>query len=242
LYIFGAQIRLQTTGIANMAGTAQALSITQNICSSMNQDRLDAAHALLGVSPATVAGIHSMMPLPDFTKAKHVMPMNGGLDALAALATASMAKPIIAPGCYSSGSSDEEYEAMPPPPPRRRMRAASNPEGMEKWDSLSHNRRRQHFVLPQSIIEEELKEAKASMELMQEEARENSPSSVVEDEEEEETDGDEEEDMTHEELLSRARSRLLEDLSDASLQDQKGGLTLPHSLSKYKEVRNVMFT
>ena len=225
-----------------MAGTSEALSVSQNICSSMSQDRLDAAHALLGVSPATVAGIHAMMPLPDFTKSKQyhrAMPMNGGLDALAALATASMAKPIIAPGCYSSGSIDEEYEAMPPPPPRRRMRAASNPEGMEKWDSLSHNSRRQHFVLPQSIIEEELKEAKASMELMQEENDRNSHSSVVEDEEEEETDGDEEEDMTHEELLSRARSRLLEDLSDASLHGEKGGLTLPHSLSKYKEVRIV---
>lgn len=43
--------------------------------------------------------------------------------------------------------------------------------------------------------------------------------------------------LTPEELLKRARSRLLEDLSEGSLNGEKGVLTLPHSLSKYKEVR-----
>mmetsp|Transcript_1905 Transcript_1905/g.4604 ORF Transcript_1905/g.4604 Transcript_1905/m.4604 type:complete len:510 (+) Transcript_1905:184-1713(+) len=38
-----------------------------------------------------------------------------------------------------------------------RLRSASNPEGMEKWDSYRRNDRL-HFVLPSSIIEEELAE------------------------------------------------------------------------------------
>lgn len=39
-----------------------------------------------------------------------------------------------------------------------RLRSASNPEGMEKWDLYNSQRRndRQHFVLPSSILEEEL--------------------------------------------------------------------------------------
>jgi len=67
--------------------------------------------------------------------------------------------------------------------------------------------------------------------------------------------GDEEEEdideslLEPEELLRRARSRLLEDLSEGSedgvnggaggggLNGEKGVLTLPHSLGKYKEVR-----
>eukprot|EP01082_Thalassiosira_pseudonana_P003402 g2685.t1.1.5e174189 g2685 g2685.t1 contig12:608525-610285(+) len=37
-----------------------------------------------------------------------------------------------------------------------RLRSASNPEGMEKWDSYSRRNDRMHFVLPSSILEEEL--------------------------------------------------------------------------------------
>lgn len=37
-----------------------------------------------------------------------------------------------------------------------RLRSASNPEGMEKWDFYSRRNDRQHFVLPFSILEEEL--------------------------------------------------------------------------------------
>ena len=36
------------------------------------------------------------------------------------------------------------------------MRSVSNPEGMEKWDSYSRRNDRLHFVLPSSILEEEL--------------------------------------------------------------------------------------
>lgn len=50
-------------------------------------------------------------------------------------------------------------------------------------------------------------------------------------------DDDDESLLEPEELLRRARSRLLEDLSEgASVSGEKGVLTLPHSLSKYKEV------
>ena len=37
-----------------------------------------------------------------------------------------------------------------------RLRSASNPEGTEKWDLYSRRNDRQHFVLPSSILEEEL--------------------------------------------------------------------------------------
>ena len=37
-----------------------------------------------------------------------------------------------------------------------RLRSASNPDGMEKWDYYSRRNDRQHFVLPSSILEEEL--------------------------------------------------------------------------------------
>lgn len=82
---------------------------------------------------------------------------SSGLDALALLASRASE--------LSSSSSDEDRESMPPPPPRfrkGRMRSASNPEGMEKWDSLSHgssNSSRIHFLLPSAILEEELQSA-----------------------------------------------------------------------------------
>jgi hypothetical protein len=111
---------------------------------------------------------------------------SAGLDALAALAEreqrASTHRPLPAflmPGggsctpvssssSASSSQSDEkpdDAETMPPPPQRAqlgRQRSVSNPEGMEKWDSLlnSHTRsNRRHFLLPSTILEEELAEA-----------------------------------------------------------------------------------
>lgn len=69
------------------------------------------------------------------------------LDALATLAATKI----------NSTPDREDLKAMPPPPPRR-MRSASNPEGMEKWDSYQKSSRR-HFVLPYSILEEELASA-----------------------------------------------------------------------------------
>ena len=213
--------------------------------------------------------------------------INGGLDALATLAAEARSQTTTAPSdrglgphlvasgitaASPSSSSDDDSDSMPPPPPRRR-RSASNPEGMEKWDSLSRDRSsRRHFVLPASILEEELAEASAAIqhqkqlqrqrtnciaEVPEENCRDDdsgdssaSPDSVFQlsspsigdtvHEAEQPDDIDEEEvnesDLSPDELLKRARSRLLEDLSEGNMNGEKGVLTLPHSLGKYKEV------
>mmetsp|Transcript_24744 Transcript_24744/g.49451 ORF Transcript_24744/g.49451 Transcript_24744/m.49451 type:complete len:592 (-) Transcript_24744:225-2000(-) len=237
-----------------------------------------------------------------------------------------------------------------------RIRSASNPEGMEKWDSYTRRNDRMHFVLPSSILEEELASTKRILEekRMEEDyvkgyikkgdvfstspfgamaefsldhhhhhvhpnvdavtattttatasrrsRRQHKPKNIfgtspdsvtsdltappvstskskkknqssstatsssssssssskchineenltlnIGDEEEEDID---ESLLEPEELLRRARSRLLEDLSEGSedgvnggtggggLNGEKGVLTLPHSLGKYKEVYN----
>mmetsp|Transcript_19457 Transcript_19457/g.28839 ORF Transcript_19457/g.28839 Transcript_19457/m.28839 type:complete len:297 (-) Transcript_19457:1125-2015(-) len=184
-------------------------------------DRLEAAHALLAVSPKTVIG-----PIP--TNSTNVCQLGGGLDALATLASLEHrnSHPVSA---SSNSSSDEDSEAMPPPPPRqRRRRSCSNPEGMEKWDSLNGLHQRRRFVLPTSILEEELAEAKAAAERKQEE----------DDRAFQETQAIVEKELTPAELLKKARSRLLEDLSEGSITGQKGELILPHSLARYKNVYN----
>ena len=160
-------------------------------------------------------------------------------------------------------SSDDDSEIMPPPPPRttvtRRRRSVSNPEGMGKWglpmtmydDQNSTTMRRLHLVLPVSILEEEIAEANAAViakekstasasalaaSLLSQKAdihgscRSESRIPLVEE--------DDDEKFDHDELLRRARSRLLEDLSQSNLSGEKGVLTLPHSLGKYKEVSN----
>jgi len=122
--------------------------------------------------------------------------------------------------------------------------------------STSHTMRRLRLVLPASILEEEIAEANAAVvakerstasasalaaSLLSEKNDFNSTNIVyggtqlplVEEEED-----DDDENLDHEELLRRARSRLLEDLSQSNLSGEKGVLTLPHSLRKYKEVYN----
>ena len=167
----------------------------------------------------------------------------------------------------ASSSDSDDSETMPPPPPRvmttTRRRSVSNPEGMERWAPRvggGSSRSRFHLVLPASILEEELAEANAAMKAIKErdsgeiedreESDEEGDSEEDEDpqdddddnddeEEEEEKEAEEEEEYIDEkELLRRARSRLLEDLSQVSLNGEKGLLALPHSLEKYKEVYN----
>jgi hypothetical protein len=159
-------------------------------------------------------------------------------------------KPRLA-SAVSSSSSDDDSETMPPPPPRTmktRRRSVSNPEGMGKWAPID-SMRRFHLVLPASILEEELAEATAAMRAKEETTgvSEKGEASAVDllasrcetdgaaDTDREKDDGDD--NVSHDELLRRARSRLLEDLSEGNLNGDKGVLTLPHSLSKYKEVR-----
>lgn len=265
------------------------------------------------------------------------------LDALAALAsgraTLSEGTSTITP--HQTSSSDEESNNMPPPPSRDplptrtytaqdesrllrelpalpsrmgRLRSASNPEGMEKWDSYSRRNDRQHFVLPSSILEEELastrkvlgegggalsssvsgfqftnysyydqgnvqeftmltpgkdeavsysatlSNTRTKRQIKQPSRFENQVSmseKIVVDKpsggkraSRKKTkspdlggggspDDDEEVDeslLEPEELLRRARTRLLEDLSEENAEGEKGVATLPHSLSKYKEV------
>lgn len=246
---------------------------------SMDLKELDAVSALLGVSPSERLSAPNSMPstplvhLPESLcpplvesngdvaqTAEEEKDHGGALDALVLLASKEqeafeenpMERHLIRNGVasHSPSSSDEDSEVMPPPP-RRRPRSASNPEGMEKWDSYARGTRR-HFVLPASIIEEELAEASAAIR----ERKRWQPLSIPEDEEvcepeqtssdsheegkvepeEEEEDEVAEEDLTPDELLRRARSRLLEDLSENSVNNEKGDLTLPHSLDKYKKV------
>ena len=211
-----------------------------------------------------------------------------------------------------------------------RLRSASNPEGTEKWDLYSRRNDRQHFVLPSSILEEELASIRhvlgedpddngeytttdttttittAAVGFQQHwsttgvrKSKRNiarlgrlgtSPDSVSDDlvEEDEtstplssrvpnkksssnnsnsktskkksssskqrkklppkliskspppdELEDNDNESLEPEELLRRARSRLLEDLSEGGGENRAGAgnmMILPHSLSKYKEV------
>lgn len=192
---------------------------------------------------------------------------SAGLDALAALASqesldcenGKYSKFSSSVVMCSSSSDDDDYEHLHMSPSRGRRRSASNPEGMEKWDSLRQNTRqdgRRHFVLPASILEVELAEASAAVKshsrklplCIPEDEELLEPSngssrkyktSKNKDEGSEVEEGEEEIDeanMTPQELLRRARSRLLEDLSEGSVNGEKGVLSLPHSLGKYKQV------
>lgn len=183
---------------------------------------------------------------------------SAGLDALAALAM-TINSEGKAPSMHLS-SSDDDSEAMPPPPPRR-ARSVSNPEGMEKWDSLSTEyslTTRKHFVLPSCILEEELAEASAAAAAFAEEEdfyeskgpspskkiRTNeyssSPDSVASPMAGERATADDQgaANASPQELLRRARARLFEDLSEGNLAGDKGVMVLPHSLPKYNNVYN----
>jgi hypothetical protein len=216
-----------------------------------SMDRLDAAQALIGAFESKTA-LETVKEQPEEDVVAR-RPRSGsvGLDELAALAAGM--EQTQTNSVSLSCSSDEDSEAMPPPP-RRRPRSSSNPEGMEKWGG-----RRDFFVLPSAILEEELAEASALAEAHKERCKAmslpikkrrifeeygSSPDSVTSPimlsvtEKADEDSYVDEEDMEPEELLRRARSRLLEDLSEGALKGEKGVLMLPHSLSKYKETYN----
>jgi hypothetical protein len=176
-------------------------------------------------------------------------------------AAAATSTGVVPPNPVTS-SSDDDSEIMPPPPPRTtyintnnntrmsRRRSVSNPEIMDKWDT-----KRLRLVLPASILEEEIAEAEAAILIAKKEKSlatttdgGGSSCNNYDEEDDDESDSsstpptmvdEEEENLDHDQLLRRARSRLLEDLSIAS--GEKGVLTLPHSLKKYKEVRTIMY-
>lgn len=74
--------------------------------------------------------------------------------------TATSNSSSTAPSLFSHDTSNYNMcttDALVSSPMRLgRLRSASNPEGMEKWDSYSRRNDRMHFVLPSSILEEEL--------------------------------------------------------------------------------------
>jgi hypothetical protein len=216
-----------------------------------SMDRLDAAHALLGASESNPFLAEPVEEQEEIVVNRRPRSGSVGLDELAELAAGMESQATNSVSL--SSSSDEDSEAMPPPPPRRRPRASSNPEGMEKWCE------RRHFVLPSAILEEELAEASALAKAHQERFKSSIPiKNSLEGGEEFGTSPDsvatspimlsaskdnndsylDDEDMEPEDLLKRARSRLLEDLSEGTLKGEKGALALPHSLSKYKETYN----
>lgn len=216
---------------------------------------MDASEALLCVSSSLRERKHDIVtgsadPLASVNDHEarngRVKTPGCGLDALAILASRMTPGTIIPTSGSSSSSDEDDSEAMPPPPPRRRSRSCSNPEGMEKWDSLSRQQERMHFVLPSSIIEEELAEAKAAADRKAEEdeLKRTAMASPTNKKRGKVPFGSpplrrlgkDNAETSSEEMLKRARSRLLEDLSEGSLNGEKGVLTLPHSLSKYKDV------
>ena len=224
-----------TTGTSQQAGgeATGAEPVTRPRSNSAGLDAL--AFCATQQEPQTESDvIPSSATAPPPTQPQHglrLMPSQDLLQQHQALPAAFLQKPILASAQTHpiTSSSDDDSEAMPPPPPRMvtRRRSMSNPEGMDKY-----SKRRLKLVLPASILEEELAEASAAMKAKEEEEQD------FENEEEDEyfTQDEEEEHLSHEELLRRARSRLLEDLSQGSLNGEKGEVTLPHALEKYKEV------
>lgn len=191
---------------------------------------------------------------------------SAGLDALADLATLAQSNELDTALATSdrspqvhflvsnedrgaSSSDDSEQSETLRSPLRRRRRSASNPEGMDKWDPRETRLSgRRHFVLPASILEEELAEVSEAMKKQnaerlsvtkngssskrsggQRDAKNQSNSNDQRDDEVDEAS------LTPDELLRRARSRLLEDLS-CSYNGEKGELLFPHTLEKYQEV------
>eukprot|EP00586_Coscinodiscus_wailesii_P020691 CAMPEP_0172513966 /NCGR_PEP_ID=MMETSP1066-20121228/256731_1 /TAXON_ID=671091 /ORGANISM="Coscinodiscus wailesii, Strain CCMP2513" /LENGTH=370 /DNA_ID=CAMNT_0013294445 /DNA_START=330 /DNA_END=1442 /DNA_ORIENTATION=+ len=99
------------------------------------------------------------------------------------------------------------------PLPRRRMRSVSNPEGMEKWDLL--------LRLKVGNISPPVEGEMVGGESVTESAK---MSALMCDEH-----------FDPDELLRQARGRLLDDMHASG---EKGSMTLPHCLEKYKEVYN----
>lgn len=153
-----------------------------------------------------------------------------GLDCLAALAEreSHIPAPMDVSSTTLGSSSSEDDATMPPPKPIARPRSVSNPEDIMVGPPV----RRPFFILPQAILEQELAQARR--------ATSRSPPSIPEDSlyEENPAQEEEQEELSPEDLLRRARSRLLEDLSECAIHGDKNML-LPHSLSKYKNVRFV---
>jgi hypothetical protein len=107
---------------------------------------------------------------------------------------------------------------------------------MDKWDTLSTINERKRYVLPDKILEKELAEAKAAAKLKEEENLRDAITITTRSSSFSHVETEREEDSDREDILRRARNRLLEDLSEGSITGEKGQLTLPHAMAKYKHV------
>ncbi len=114
-----------------------------------------------------VASSFTLSPSSTGNRSRSNSIASAALDTLALLASSAhqqLSASSLTSNTNASTSTLDDSQIMPPPPPRfkGRARSASNPEGMEKWDSYSyfrnHNNNRRHFILPTTILEEELAE------------------------------------------------------------------------------------
>ena len=115
-----------------------------------------------GMSPVT----HGFTFLDHPMSSRANNDTTSALDALASLASSHFSCANANANANATGLTppSPDSRSMPPPPRRiRRIRSASNPEGMEKWDSYNYPKekgmKRLHFVLPSTILEEELANA-----------------------------------------------------------------------------------
>jgi hypothetical protein len=122
--------------------------------SSSSSQRVPHGFSTLSPSKCSSISWNETLNTKSIKSTRQSTSSSSGLDALALLASRAS----------ELSSVDDDRDMMPPPPPRvrlGRMRSVSNPEGMEKWDSLYQNRSssRMHFLLPSTILEEELQSA-----------------------------------------------------------------------------------
>jgi hypothetical protein len=122
------------------------------------------------------------------------------------------------------------------------MRSVSNPEGMEKWDSYDGHHpssARHYFVLPRSVLEQELASVKLACR-DKESLQDNSSSSLTRNSRGISVKEVSPRTFDLDEILKQARSRLSEEMVESLSNAEKGDILLPHLLGKYKEVCTVV--
>lgn len=143
---------------------SSSLQVSHGFSSDSWYKKLDDADDELS---SRVASSFTLSPSSTGSRSRSNSIASAALDTLALLASSAhqqLSASSLTSNTNASTSTMDDSQIMPPPPPRfkGRARSASNPEGMEKWDSYSyfrnHNNSRRHFILPTTILEEELAE------------------------------------------------------------------------------------
>ena len=181
----------------------------------------------------------------DATPTQQTVKTNCPLDALAMLASNADILDV------SSDDYDNENGL-----PVRRRRSISNPEGMEKWDSLRRAAftAARHFVQPTIMEDEEgwqpqrdVRDKTQSEKIAVKKRSKSLGSDVEMAEEQDETNEPDDQNVPIDEIknlsesdlqemLRRARAKLLEDAITSDQSNSADGLVLPHALDKYREV------